>query len=155
MSNKIWFDTEFIEDGKTIELISIGMVKENGDVYYAEVSGVDYSKADDWVKENVVNHLMGCKYLKTRQEICSEIINFVGVSPEFWAYYCSYDWVALCQLYGKMIDLPLSWPMFCRDLKQYAGDEKLPKQRGTEHHALEDALWTKEAYEYVKSVKDY
>ena len=25
---KIWFDTEFIEDGKTIDLISIGMVSE-------------------------------------------------------------------------------------------------------------------------------
>lgn len=26
---KIWFDTEFIEDGKTIDLISIGMVRED------------------------------------------------------------------------------------------------------------------------------
>lgn len=27
---RIWFDTEFIEDGKTIDLISIGLVREDG-----------------------------------------------------------------------------------------------------------------------------
>ena len=32
---KIFFDTEFIEDGKTIDLISIGMVREDGETYYA------------------------------------------------------------------------------------------------------------------------
>lgn len=32
---KIWYDTEFLEDGKTIELISIGMVAEDGREYYA------------------------------------------------------------------------------------------------------------------------
>jgi hypothetical protein len=27
---RFFLDTEFIEDGKTIDLVSIGMVKENG-----------------------------------------------------------------------------------------------------------------------------
>jgi len=27
---KIWFDTEFYEDGRTIDLISIGLVREDG-----------------------------------------------------------------------------------------------------------------------------
>jgi hypothetical protein len=27
---KIWFDTEFYENGETIKLISIGMVREDG-----------------------------------------------------------------------------------------------------------------------------
>ena len=33
---RIWFDTEFIEDGRTIDLLSIGMVRDDGLEYYAE-----------------------------------------------------------------------------------------------------------------------
>lgn len=29
---KFWFDTEFIEDGKTIDLLSIGVIAEDGRV---------------------------------------------------------------------------------------------------------------------------
>jgi hypothetical protein len=45
-----------------------------------------------------------------------------------------------------MVDLPKGWPMFCRDLKQVAGDRKLIPQTTTEHNALTDAIWTKEAH---------
>ena len=38
--------------------------------------------------------------------------------PEFYAYYADYDWVVFCWLFGKMIDLPKGFPMYCRDLKQ-------------------------------------
>jgi len=59
---KIFFDTEFIEDGHTIDLISIGMVKEdeNGaaSFFYAENSECDLNRADPWVKENVIPHLV-------------------------------------------------------------------------------------------------
>jgi len=32
---RYWYDTEFIEDGSTIDLISIGIVAEDGREYYA------------------------------------------------------------------------------------------------------------------------
>ena len=38
--------------------------------------------------------------------------------PVFYAYFGSYDWVAFCWLFGKMIDLPKGFPMYCKDLKQ-------------------------------------
>lgn len=38
------------------------------------------------------------------------------------------------------------WPMFCRDLKQLAGDKRLVAQTSTEHHALSDAKWTRDAW---------
>lgn len=41
---RIFYDTEFIEDGKTIDLISIGMVTEDGREYYA----VNSALADQW-----------------------------------------------------------------------------------------------------------
>lgn len=147
---RIYFDTEFIEDGKTIDLISIGLVREDGETYYAESFEADLTKANDWVKENVLVHLKGDG--KPRKQIAAEILEFVGQSPEFWAYYAAYDWVALCQLYGCMIDLPKGWPMFCRDIIQLAkerGNPQLPEQNSTEHHALADALWNREAHDFL------
>ena len=148
---KIWFDTEFYENGRSIDLISIGMVREDGAVYYAETyDAVAVASRSDWLKANVLPHLVGP--VRTRDEMRAEILEFAGESPEFWAYYADYDWVVLCQLFGRMIDLPKGWPMFCRDVKQVAdvlGNPKLPEQSLTEHHALADALWTKEAWEFL------
>jgi hypothetical protein len=168
---KYFFDTEFIEDGRTIELISIGMVSEDGRELYAEVdpSDVDLGRADDWVKENVIKHLWhrqrnkmaangwtrdgGVGGLLYRKDLAPTIVRFCGEKPEFWAYYADYDWVVLCQLFGRMIDLPKGWPMYCRDLKQLAdslGGLRLPEQNSTEHHALNDARWTRDAYNFLK-----
>jgi len=143
---RIFFDTEFIEDGKTIDLISIGMVRDDGETYYAESSDCDLSRADQWVKDNVLIHLCGGSAIKSRRQIAADIVAFAGPSPEFWSYYADYDWVVLCQLFGRMIDLPNGWPMFCRDLKQLAGDKELPQQISTEHHALADAKWVSETF---------
>lgn len=147
---RIWFDTEFIEDGKTIDLLSIGMVREDGAVLYAESAEADHSRADEWVRKNVLVHLSGQS--EPRAQIAKYILEFVGPEPEFWAYYADYDWVALCQLYGRMIDLPKGWPMFCRDIKQKAmdlGNPQLPQQEGIKHDALADALWNKQAWEFL------
>lgn len=146
---KIFFDTEFIEDGKTIDLVSIGMVKEDGSTYYAVSNEYDEIKASTWVKENVlinVNRNNGV----SRKTIANDIIGFVGEKPKFWAYYADYDWVVLCQLYGTMMDLPKGWPMFCRDLKQYweqINPTMLKMEQVGEHHALNDAIWVKNFYE--------
>ena len=151
---RIFFDTEFIEDGKTIDLISIGMVRDDGETYYAESSDCDLSRADQWVKDNVLIHLRGGSAIKSRRQIAADIVAFAGPSPEFWAYYADYDWVVLCQLFGRMIDLPKGWPMFCRDLKQLAGDTVLPQQISTEHHALADAVWVSETFAALSAKSD-
>lgn len=157
MNMRFWFDTEFLEDGRSIELISIGLVAEDGREYYAETPGAEFlSGSTDWLKENVKPHLTGPTFARTK--IAREIVTFVGDEPEFWAYYADYDWVALCQLYGRMIDLPVSWPMFCRDVKQLCdsmGDPPLPKQDSQEHHALADARWAKLAWERLNFIGDY
>lgn len=38
--------------------------------------------------------------------------------PKFYGYYADYDWVCFCWLFGRMIDLPKDFPMYCIDLKQ-------------------------------------
>lgn len=152
---KVWFDTEFIEDGKTIDLISIGAVREDGATFYRENINCDLSRAVPWVQANVVPKLVGGLYRATRENIARDFWEFNNSSrPEFWAYYGAYDWVALCQLYGTMMDLPEGWPYYACDLKQWqetiGGNLTLPKQTTPEHHALNDAIWTREAWEWVK-----
>jgi len=150
---RFWFDTEFIEDGKTIDLISIGVIREDGKRYYAEVIECDLSRASPWVVANVIPHLRGGVDRLVRADIASDLIHFMGEKPEIWAYYADYDWVALCQLYGTMMDLPKGWPMYCRDVKQLCddlGNPKLPAQTDQEHNALMDAVWTKKAWDYLR-----
>lgn len=53
------YDTEFLEDGKTIELISIGIVCEDGREYYAVNHDMPHDRIsrNDWLCQNVVPHL--------------------------------------------------------------------------------------------------
>lgn len=149
---RFWFDTEFFEDGRTIELISIGIVAEDGRRFYAEaLDAREQCARSDWLMQNVLPHLQGEP--KSRAAIAQEIVAFMGEKPEIWAYYADYDWVVLCQLFGRMIDLPKGWPMFCRDVKQLAcdkGNPTLPEQKTAEHHALADAVWTQEAWQFLQ-----
>lgn len=154
---RYWFDTEFIEDGKTIDLISIGIVSEDGREFYAELAECDHSRANQWVKDNVLVHLTGLRKDNfTRRHAAHEIVRFCREKPEFWAYYADYDWVAMCQLFGTMMDLPKGWPMYCRDVKQLCddlGNPKLPEQGKGEHHALADAKWTRDAWQWLQAKK--
>ncbi len=105
----------------------------------------------------------------------SKTITIQG-NPEFYGYYADYDWVLFCSLYGRMMDLPKGFPMYCRDLKQtfdekdiaikYTGYSKdsgrigtslnlkeqkdYPKQEN-EHNALADAKWNKKLYDFIAS----
>lgn len=151
---RVFFDTEFLEDGSTIKLISIGMVREDGATFYAETPNAqEIANSDEWLRKNVLPHLRWEQAETLIPELAERIREFVGPNPEFWAYYAAYDWVALCQLYGRMIDLPDGFPFYCRDLQQaidLAGVGKPPKQTAGEHDALADALWTRDAWLWLR-----
>lgn len=157
---RFYLDTEFIEDGHTIDLLSIGIVAEDGREFYAENRYAMLPRANDWVKEHVLPHLdmvkAGDKQRgggKTPTEIREGILAFIGDdTPEFWGYYADYDWVVLCQLFGRMVDLPKGWPMFCMDLKQEAvrvGNPPLPEQVSQAHNALADARWNAHVHRWL------
>jgi hypothetical protein len=68
---------------------------------------------------------------------------------------CDYDHVAVAQMYGTMMNLPKSVPMYMLDLKQLSwlvGNPKHPEQKSGEHNALADARWNKELYDFLRSV---
>jgi len=219
---KYFLDTEFIEGfhkplfGKRrhfIDLISIGIVAEDGREYYAISSEYDYHKADNWVKDNVI-HKLYCQTIhgdnrnrfradrfhktfgKTNKQIAQEVFEFCTQDEitlekakyyditykycdiEFYAYYADYDWVVFCSLFGRMIDLPNGFPMYCKDLKQeldnYVSkvrmlkintmdisheyqldiiktDPNYPKQEN-EHSAIDDAKWNMELFNFLNKI---
>lgn len=159
MASRIFFDTEFIEWPSSIELISIGLVSEDGQELYLENGEADISRADDWVRTNVLVHLLGGAYRVPRAAIRDRIIAFVTAAMarskqdkvEFWAYFSDYDWVVFCWLFGRMIDLPQHFPRYCRDFKQTMDSFRikksdLPIQTEPAHHALADAKWLRSAF---------
>lgn len=183
---KYFLDTEFAENGRTIDLISIGVVAEDGRKFYAVSSEFDEAACNHWVIANVLPKLVPHRDRHTRPRIAAMLDCFVRPhhalepdncrspcrhcfatlslspnsalggcpavpEPEFWAYYADYDWVAVCQLYGRMIDLPKGWPMFCNDVNQWRRQlgltrEALPPDPEDEHHALADAEWCMRAH---------
>ena len=61
---RYFFDTEFLETSGSgqsrIQLISIGMVAEDGRELYLENSQFDWEQEmDPWLRENVKPHLLG------------------------------------------------------------------------------------------------
>ncbi|MGO9046504.1 MAG: 3'-5' exoribonuclease domain-containing protein [Xanthobacteraceae bacterium] len=152
---KYWIDTEFIERPCTIDLISVGLVAEDGREFYAESSEVDWTKAGVWTLRTVRPQLNGSGM--SREEIGYAVRRFVDqdAHPIFWGYFPAYDWVAFCWLFGDMNELPFRFPQLCLDIKQWAielGDPELPPQVGVRHHALADARWTKQAWAYLATI---
>jgi len=78
--------------------------------------------------------------------------------PEFYGYYADYDWVLFCSLFGKMIDLPAGFPMYCIDLKQML-DERAKNITQIEMTGM---LYNSDDWEiisplpkYIHSIEDY
>ena len=187
-----YLDTEFLEGTQkklfgetkpTIDLISIGIVCEDGREYYAVSKDFNLKEAWNrydikikqlygdgrniypegiktkvyWIRENVLKPIwedLSWRYInshmfpdihfqfsyqslkeliqlygETNKQIADDIerfvlVNYSGVIPiKFFSYFGDYDWVVFCWLFGKMIDLPKGFPMYCIDLKQTL-DEK-------------------------------
>lgn len=201
---KYFLDTEFIEGFREqcirwpfkwkknhfIDLISIGVVCEDGRSYYAVSNEYNYSEADDWVKENVINKIYTSVvngdrrnydsakefhkwYGKSNETIKDELMKFFGCwrdhqlyyrAPEgieIYGYFADYDWVLFCSLFGRMIDLPKGFPMYCRDLKQMMDERGLDKEwkrkkcpdLKDEHNALADAKWNYELFNRIVEVE--
>ena len=146
-----FLDTEFIEAGPQypLSLVSIGIVDEEGREYYAENREAALHLANDWVRANVFPHLTWTQAKPTRK-ICEELYSFIhGPHPIFWGYYCQYDWVLFCQLFGTMADLPTALPRYCHDLRQRLdalGLANITQPDDMPHHALSDARWIRNAY---------
>lgn len=176
---RYFVDSEFIDDGKTIDLLSIALVCEDGREYYAQSVEFDPVKANSWIREHVLRHFTVCHRSgkwnldqslyswqrcekpecpwRRREEIARELATFIAPDRhaiELVGWCAGYDWVALCQLYGTMMDIPTSWPHYMRDIQQILdirgiAESTLPQPTGTAHNALDDARHIKAIYECI------
>lgn len=161
---RIFYDTEFIENGKTIDLISIGMVCEDGRELYAVSSQFDQGavRRHGWLMANVWPSLPILKNprgqrgmdrldvthpaVRPRAQIARLVADFIlsVPDPQLWAYYSAYRHVALAQLFGPMSSLPAGIPTQTDDLVTEAKrlgltPDDLPQQTDGHHNALADA----------------
>lgn len=148
---RYFYDTEFIEDGRTIELVSIGVVAEDGREYYAVSTEFDPERAGPWVRAHVLPKLPppASQSWRSRKQIRLDLEEFFGISDgeagepiELWAWVGAYDHVALCQLWGAMPALPRAIPRFTRELRQLwedRGAPRMPPRPRESHDALVDA----------------
>lgn len=164
-----------MEEPGSIELISIGIVSDDGRELYVG----DLSRANDWVRANVLpklpprrtptssdlSRLLGdswkpgaMPFWLPRAYLKQVLLAFLKPSKEdpveLWGYYSAYDHVVLCWLFGRMIDLPEGMPMYTRDMKQLCdmvGNPQLPDKHEHDHTAIGDARWTMKAYRFLRS----
>ncbi|MFI0406615.1 hypothetical protein [Actinomadura sp. 3N508] len=168
---RIYYDCEFIEAGPDhpIELVSIGLVADDGREFYAVSSEFDTRRllANPWLVANVwpslpqrqdpPGHRCRCIHghldldhpdVQPRAQIASAVHTFIAATPDpvLCAWYGAYDHVVLCQLWGSMVDLPPGVPMWTYDLRQETerlGNPQLPEQPEGLHNALADARHNK------------
>ena len=145
---RYFYDTEFIDNGRTIELISIGVAAEDGREYYAVSTEFPVERAGRWVRRmccpNCPRPLH--RQWKSRRTIREDLEEFFGIDGdepiELWAWVAAYDHVALCQLWGPMTSLPPQIPRFTRELRQLWEDRgcpRMPPRPKDTHDALVDA----------------
>jgi hypothetical protein len=144
---RFFYDCEFIEDGVTIDLVSIGIVDEEGREYYAVSTEFSPERAGQWVRQHVLSKLPAPsdQAWRSRTRIRQDVLDFLrrdGQEIELWAWFAAYDHVVLAQLWGAMPDLPRPIPRFTHDLRQRwedVGRPKLPQPPPDAHDALADA----------------
>ncbi|MBE9373136.1 polyadenylate-specific 3'-exoribonuclease AS [Saccharopolyspora sp. HNM0983] len=160
---RYFYDCEFIEDGTTIDLVSIGVVDEAGREFYAVSTEFDAARAGSWVRRNVLPQLPppADRRWRSRSAIRDELYDFLsprsgGAQIELWAWFAAYDHVALAQLWGSMPALPQRIPKFTRDLRQRwedVGKPKLPPAPNNAHDALADARHNLQRWEAIEQAR--
>lgn len=123
-TTKLFFDTEFTGLHQNTTLISIGIVAESGETFYAELTDYDKSQIDAWLQLNVINNLMyndlpndgiileySAENVKmkantnsVKEQLDKWLSQFENV--EIWSDCLSYDWVLFNQIFGHAFNIP-------------------------------------------------
>lgn len=134
---KYIIDTEFIDTPTCSVLISLAIVREDGESRYFEFAYPE-SEITPWLRENVIPHLTQRWTPATFTEAAQSVEEFIGADkPEFWCYYGAYDWYWFCRLWGGFMSMPQGrWPMLFREFADI--QQGVPNVAGAEHNALND-----------------
>lgn len=120
---RLYFDTEFTGLHQNTTLISLGIVTDDDNFFYAEFDDYDKNQVDPWLEQNVLSNLLlndldkienlsnKGKFVKgSSEEIKQEIeswVQMIGTDKvELWSDCLAYDWVLFNNLWGNALDLP-------------------------------------------------
>lgn len=126
---KIFLDTEFTGLHQQTSLISLALVAETGEEFYAEFTDYDQIQVSDWIQEHVIEHLFLKKSDKTlgrkyhmkdhRYEVAEYIRVWLDQFPktfnhegkivpniQIWADCYAWDWVLFCELFDGAFGIP-------------------------------------------------
>ncbi len=158
---RYFLDTEFIDRGRAIDLISVGVVAEDKREFYMVSRDFNAADASDWVRAHVLPRLEPRDSGLWASEITihERLRAFVGRddAPEFWTWGGgAYDWFAVIGLFGGGDHLPGGWPNVTNDLDQWlhqmgltGDDPRAPEHTGEPHHALADARHSALVYDFL------
>lgn len=176
IGTKVFFDMEFTGLHKDTTLLSLGMVAENGQEFYAELTDYDKSQIDDWLYKNVLKNFrfqdlcihyqdyysdqswveMKNDKVKLRELLLKWLSQFNKV--EIWSDCLSYDWVLFNDIFGHAFNIPDNvcyMPFDICTLFKMKGinpdinREKfanMKSKKGNKHNALWDAKVIRECY---------
>jgi len=166
---KIFFDTEFTGLHQNTTLISIGLITEANQTFYAEFTDYNNSQVDNWIKDNVISNL---KFNKRQPHSTVDQIEIKGNAAivkselttwlngfrfvELWSDCLAYDWVLFNQLWGHAFNIPknVSYIPFdiCTLFKIKNVDPDIDREKfvgvieNEKHNALWDAKIIKACY---------
>lgn len=138
-----FFDTEFTGLRKDTTLISIGIVSDTGDRFYAELTDYDEGMCDEWIEKNVLDHLVlsgnaeleeslaadnkTTTVIGSKADVCCELMEWLEMDANFDSDYAAvfvsdvshYDMVLLIDLLvGNAKMLPKFITPACHDINQ-------------------------------------
>lgn len=152
---RYFYDTEFLDTGRTIDLISIGIVAADGREYHAHLDDYDRAAAEahPFVGTEVLPRLTALPQTP-RAVVADEVARFLdpGTRPELWGWFPAYDHVCLSQLWGTMLDPPPHIPQRTNcvaQLGQWLHAGRPPVENPAAHDALSDARWARDVYAWL------
>lgn len=131
---RIFFDTEFTELTQKAKLLSIALVAESGEQFYAECTDFQPEQINPWVQENVLAHFYLEKSditnsakatIRDNEAVIADAIRKwlqqfeiknTDVQFQFWADCPAWDWVLFCELFGGSFGRPTNIHYMCMDL---------------------------------------
>lgn len=170
---RLFYDSEFTGLHQHTTLISLALVSECGQAFYAEFSDYAADQCDAWIREHVLTQtrfigVQTAPYAAQEaqlavcygdrafvaQHLCVWLQQFAVI--EIWADCLAYDWVLFCGLFGGALHLPKHIFYMPFDLvtlfKSHGLDPDCPRSEfaglnnPSPHNALSDAQLVKACY---------
>ncbi|HUM51395.1 MAG TPA: 3'-5' exoribonuclease [Chitinophagales bacterium] len=132
---RIFLDTEFTGLQQNTSLVSLALVAESGEEFYAEFTDYNNDQITVWLKEYVLSQLFikdnksanlnNIQIKGNKEVIKSALINWFQQFPkqknsiQIWADCYAWDWVLFCELFGGAFNIPQNIHYMTMDLATY------------------------------------